>query len=121
VHYDCAPASQPGQQASGCEQTRPARRAVRPTGSRPGRPGFSAPDIDRAPYAEHFEPETTMKQHHPGQDGSGGHAGASSWITRQDLMCKARHLANRHPPRADLITPGDPGYDEAPQSRSQRC
>jgi len=24
-------------------------------------------------------------------------------------------------PRADLITPGDPGYDQAPQSLSQRC
>lgn len=24
-------------------------------------------------------------------------------------------------PRADLITPGDPGYDEAPRSGSQRC
>ena len=24
-------------------------------------------------------------------------------------------------PRADLITPADPGYDEAPQSLSQRC
>jgi hypothetical protein len=23
--------------------------------------------------------------------------------------------------RADVITPGDPGYDEAPQSWSQRC
>lgn len=23
--------------------------------------------------------------------------------------------------RADLITPGDPGHDEAPQSLSQRC
>ena len=24
-------------------------------------------------------------------------------------------------PRADLITPGDPGYDQAPWSVSQRC
>jgi hypothetical protein len=24
-------------------------------------------------------------------------------------------------PRADLITPGDPGYDQAPRSVSQRC
>jgi hypothetical protein len=24
-------------------------------------------------------------------------------------------------PRADLITPGDSGYDEAPRSVSQRC
>jgi hypothetical protein len=24
-------------------------------------------------------------------------------------------------PRGDLITPGDPGYDEAPQSLSQPC
>ena len=24
-------------------------------------------------------------------------------------------------PRADVITPGDPGYDEAPRSVSQRC
>jgi len=62
-----------------------------------------------------------MKQHHPGQDGSGGHAGSRSGITRQNLMRKARHLANRHPSRADLTTPEDPGYDEAPRSRSQRC
>ena len=62
-----------------------------------------------------------MKQHHPRQDGSGGNAGTRSGIARQDLMGKARHLANRHPPRAGLITPGDPGYDEAPRSGSQRC
>jgi hypothetical protein len=63
-----------------------------------------------------------MKQHHPGQDGSGGHAGTRSGITRQDIMRKARQLANRHPPRADLIiTPGDPGYNEAHRSWSQRC
>jgi hypothetical protein len=24
-------------------------------------------------------------------------------------------------PRAEVITPGDPGYDDAPQSLSQRC
>ena len=23
--------------------------------------------------------------------------------------------------RADMVTPGDPGYDEAPRPRSQRC
>ncbi len=151
-----------------------------------------------------------MNQLHPRQDGSGGHAGTRSGITRQDLMRKARHLATRHrpkagavltpaaarlhrrqlekvvswtgrerlrflwyrlrrtvremnttgrtvqlsangralsamhqeggqmtttstglattayqelaaAPRADLITPGDPGYDEAPRSVSQRC
>jgi hypothetical protein len=62
-----------------------------------------------------------MKQDHPGQDGSGGHADTGSGITRQDIMPKACHLANAHPPRAGLITPGDPGYDEAPRSWSQRC
>jgi len=62
-----------------------------------------------------------MKQHHPRQDGSGGYAGARSGITRQDLMRKACYLANGRPPRADLITPGDPGYDQAPRSWSQRC
>ena len=36
-------------------------------------------------------------------------------------MRKARHLANRHPQRVDLITLGDPGYDGAPQPMSQRC
>ena len=41
-----------------------------------------------------------MNQHHPRQDGSGGHAGTSSGITRHDLMRKARHLANRHRPKA---------------------
>ncbi len=151
-----------------------------------------------------------MNQLHPRENGSGGHAGTRSGITRQDLMRKARHLANRHrskaglvltpavvhlhkrqlekmvswagrerlrcpwyrlrltvremnttgrtvqlsangraispmypkgsqmtttstglatvpyqdlatAPRVYLITPGDPGYDEAPQSLSQRC
>jgi hypothetical protein len=151
-----------------------------------------------------------MNQLHPREDGSGGHAGTRSGITRQDLMRKARHLASRHrpkaggvlspaaahlqrrqlekmvswtgrerlrclwyrlrrtvremnttgctvqlsangraispmypkgsqmtiastglatvpyqklaaAPRADLIAPGDPGHDEAPQSLSQRC
>ena len=36
-----------------------------------------------------------MKQHHPRQDGSGGNAGARSGIARQDLMRKARHLAEQ--------------------------
>ena len=54
-----------------------------------------------------------MKQRYPRENGSGGHAGTRSGITRQDLMRKAR--------RADVITPGDPGCDEAPQSLSQRC
>jgi hypothetical protein len=163
-----------------------------------------------ATLADHFAPETTMNQLHPREDGSGGQAGTRSGITRQDLMRKARHLANRHRPkaggvlttaaahlhrrqlekmvswtggerlrflwyrlrltvremnttgrtvqlsangraisamypkesqmtitstglatvpyqelaaarRADLIAPGDPGYDEAPRSLSQRC
>ena len=54
-----------------------------------------------------------MNQIHPREDGSGGHAGTRSGMTRQDLTRKAR--------RADLVTPGDPGHDEAPQSLSQRC
>ena len=62
-----------------------------------------------------------MNQLHPREDGSGGHAGTHSGITRQDLMRKARHLANRHPSRADLITPGDRGQDGAPRPVSQRC
>jgi len=92
-----------------------------------------------------------MHQLHPRQDGSGGHAGTRSRITRHDLMRKARHLANTHRPkagevltlaaahlhrrqletapyqglaaaaRAEVITPGDRGYDKAPQSVSQRC
>ena len=41
-----------------------------------------------------------MHQLYPRQDGSGGHAGTSSGITRHDLMRKARHLANRHRPKA---------------------
>jgi hypothetical protein len=44
-----------------------------------------------------------MNQLHPRQDGSGGHAGTRSGITRQDLMRKARHLAIRHRPKAGLI------------------
>ena len=54
-----------------------------------------------------------MKQLYPREDGSGGHVGTQSGITRQDLMRKAR--------RADVITPGDPGCYGAPQSLSQRC
>jgi hypothetical protein len=103
------------------------------------------------PCADHFAPETTMHQLHPRQDGSDGHVGTSSRITRQDLMRKARHLADRHRPkagavltlaaahlhrrqletapyqelaaaaRAEVITPGDRGYDKAPRSVSQRC
>ena len=53
-----------------------------------------------------------MKQRYPRENGS-GHAGTRSGITRQDLMRKAG--------RADVITRGDPGCDEAPQSLSQRC
>ena len=53
-----------------------------------------------------------MNQLYPRENGSGGHAGTRSGITRQDLMRKAR--------RADVIT-GDPGCDGAPQSLSQRC
>jgi hypothetical protein len=41
-----------------------------------------------------------MNQLHPREDGSAGHAGTRSGITRQDLMRKARHLANRHRPKA---------------------
>ena len=41
-----------------------------------------------------------MNQHHPRQGRSGGHAGTLYRITRQDLMPKARHLANRHRPKA---------------------
>jgi hypothetical protein len=52
-----------------------------------------------------------MNQLHPRQDHSGGHAGTSSRITRQDLMRKPRH---------PVITPGGRGY-KAPQSLSQRC
>ena len=54
-----------------------------------------------------------MNQLYPREDGSGGHAGTRSVITRQDLMREAR--------RAEVITPGDPGCDGAPQSLSQRC
>ena len=54
-----------------------------------------------------------MNQLYPRENGSGGHAGTRSGITRQDLMRKAR--------RADVITPGDPGRDGPPQSSSQRC
>ena len=59
-----------------------------------------------------------MNQHYPRQDGSGGHAGACSGITRQDLTAYQELAAT---PRADVITPGDRGYDQAPQSWSQRC
>jgi hypothetical protein len=41
-----------------------------------------------------------MNQLHPRLDGAGGHAGTRSGITRQDLMRKARHLANRNRPKA---------------------
>jgi hypothetical protein len=41
-----------------------------------------------------------MNQHHPRQDGSGGHAGSRPGITRQDLIRKARCLATRHRPEA---------------------
>ena len=51
-----------------------------------------------------------MDQFYPRENGSGGHAGTRSGITRQDLMRKAR--------LADVITPG---CDGAPQSLSQRC
>jgi len=54
-----------------------------------------------------------MNQLYPGEDGSGGHACARSGIISQDFMRKAR--------RADVITPGDPGRDGAPQSLSQPC
>ena len=54
-----------------------------------------------------------MNQRYPRENGSGGHAGTRSGITRRDLMRKAR--------RADVITGGDPGCDGAPQSLSQRC
>jgi hypothetical protein len=54
-----------------------------------------------------------MNQLYPRKDGSAGHTGTRSGITRQDLMRKAR--------RADVTTPGDPGCDGAPQSLSQRC
>jgi len=53
-----------------------------------------------------------MNQLYPREDGSGGHAGTRSGITRQDLMRK---------PGADVITPGDLGCDGAPQSLSQPC
>jgi hypothetical protein len=47
-----------------------------------------------------------MNQLHPRENGSGGHAGTRSGITRQDLMRKARHLANRHRPEAGgVLTP----------------
>jgi hypothetical protein len=47
-----------------------------------------------------------MNQHHPRQDGSGGHAGTRSGITRQDLIRKARHVATRHRPKAcEALTP----------------
>jgi hypothetical protein len=62
-----------------------------------------------------------MNQHHPREDGSSEHADTRSGILKQDLMRKARHLANRHPHRADLITPGDPSDEEAPRSLSQPC
>jgi hypothetical protein len=41
-----------------------------------------------------------MNQLHPREVGSAGHAGTRSGITRQDLIRKARHLANRHRPKA---------------------
>lgn len=44
-----------------------------------------------------------MNQLHPRENGSGGHADTRSGITRQDLMRKARHLANRHRPQAGLV------------------
>ena len=44
-----------------------------------------------------------MHQLHPSQDGSGGHAGTSSRITRHDLMRKARHLANKHRPKVGEV------------------
>ena len=85
------------------------------SGGRPPRPaGYSAPTpTARTPCGNHFAPETTMNRLYPRENGSGGHAGTRSGITRQDLMRKAR--------RTDVITPGDPGYDGAPQSLSQRC
>jgi hypothetical protein len=65
-----------------------------------------------------------MNQLHPRQDDSGRLASTRSGITRQDLLGKARHLANRQQPKAGgVLTPAaaDPGYDEAPRSWSQRC
>ena len=94
---------------------RAGRRAGRPTGSRPDWPGYSTltPTTRTQPCGNHFAPETTVNQLYPRENGSGGHAGTRSGITRQDLMRKAR--------RADVITPGDPGCDGAAQSLSQRC
>jgi hypothetical protein len=46
-----------------------------------------------------------MNQLHPREVGSAGHAGTRSGITRQDLMRKARHLANRHRPKAGGVSP----------------
>jgi len=47
-----------------------------------------------------------MNQHHPRQDGSGGHAGTRSGITRQGFMRKVRYLATRHRPKAcEALTP----------------
>jgi hypothetical protein len=47
-----------------------------------------------------------MNQHHPRQDGSRGHAGTRSGITRQDLIRKALYLATRHRPKAcEVLTP----------------
>jgi hypothetical protein len=46
-----------------------------------------------------------MNQLHPRQDDSGGLAGTRSGITRQDLLGKARHLANRQPKVGGVLTP----------------
>ena len=47
-----------------------------------------------------------MNQLHPRQDDSGGLASTRSGITMQDLLGKARHLANRHQPKVGgVLTP----------------
>ena len=80
-----------------------------------------------------------MNQHHPRQDGSGGHAGTRSGITRQDLIRKARYPAGSQmttastglatmayqesaaTPRAAVTRPGDRGHDRLLQSWGPRC
>ena len=50
-----------------------------------------------------------MNQHHPRQDGSGGHAGTRSGITRQDHIRKAHYLAIRHRPAGRTVRLGANG------------
>ena len=45
----------------------------------------------------------------------------SQMTTRSTSLATAAHQEPAAAPHAEMVTPADPGYDEAPRSRSQRC